>query len=90
MPVDSFEPNSWGLYQVHGNVFDWVEDCYHDSYTDAPTDGSAWTSGGACSRRVFRGGSWTADPVNLRSASRYRVSPDARTVGFRVGRTLTP
>jgi formylglycine-generating enzyme required for sulfatase activity len=92
MPVDSFEPNSWGLYQVHGNVYDWVEDCYHDSYTDAPTDASAWTSGGDCSRRVLRGGSWTADPVNLRSASRARDSTVLRGVrnGFRVARTLTP
>ena len=57
LPVKSFKPNPWGLYQVHGNVYDWVEDCYHDSYNGAPTDGSAWTSGD-CTYRVLRGGSW--------------------------------
>ena len=90
LPVDSFAPNSWGLYNVHGNVWEWVQDCYHDSYKGAPTDGSAWTAGD-CGRRVIRGASWGySDPWVLRSANRYQYSPGGRdtAVGFRVGRTL--
>jgi formylglycine-generating enzyme required for sulfatase activity len=90
-PVDAFPPNAAGLYQVHGNVWEWVEDCYHEDYTGAPADGSAWTSGD-CSRRVMRGGSWVTPPRDLRSAGRGRVSADYRvgSIGFRVGRMLTP
>jgi formylglycine-generating enzyme required for sulfatase activity len=89
VPVDAFPPNSWGLYQVHGNVYDWVEDCYYDSYADAPSDGSARVSGD-CSRRVVRGGSWYDYPGRLRSAYRDRNAADNRSYlfGFRVGRTL--
>ena len=72
LPVKSFKPNPWGLYQVHGNVYDWVEDCYHDSYNGAPTDGSAWTSGD-CTYRVLRGGSWGSYPLVLRAAFRTLV-----------------
>jgi formylglycine-generating enzyme required for sulfatase activity len=70
-PVDSFQPNPWGLYQVHGNVFDWTEDCWNESYQGAPTDGSAWTSGD-CNSRVARGGAWDTYPRHLRSAHRNR------------------
>jgi formylglycine-generating enzyme required for sulfatase activity len=89
--VDSFRPNPWGLYQVHGNMWEWTEDCYHDGYAGAPLDGSAWTSGD-CSRRVVRGGAWFNLPESLRSASR---SADAAADwdsldGFRIARTLTP
>jgi formylglycine-generating enzyme required for sulfatase activity len=91
LPVDAFEPNPWGLYQVHGNVWDWVEDCWHDSYQGAPADGTAWTIGD-CRSRVLRGGSWINYPLDLRSASRGMSSSDLRfsRTGFRVGRTLTP
>ena len=91
VPVDSFQPNPFGLYQVHGNVWEWTEDCYHDSYNGAPLDGSAWTTGD-CSRRVLRGGSWVDPPKNLRSAYRLRFITDFRSLifGFRLGRTLTP
>jgi formylglycine-generating enzyme required for sulfatase activity len=92
MPVDSFQPNPWGLYQVHGNVWEWTEDCWNGSYSGAPADGTAWT-GGDCSRRVLRGGSWDGDPQFLRSAFRSRKPPsDGRfsKFGFRFGRTLTP
>jgi formylglycine-generating enzyme required for sulfatase activity len=91
VPVDSFEPNPWGLYQVHGNVLEWTQDCYHDRYSGAPQDGSAWT-GGDCSDRVVRGGSWINNPAMLRSAGRYPVSPVVRiyNLGFRVVRMLTP
>jgi formylglycine-generating enzyme required for sulfatase activity len=90
-PVGSFSPNKLGLYDMHGNAWQWVEDCYHDSYTGAQSDGSAWTSGD-CSRRVLRGGSWSLYPRFLRSALRSRYSSDFRDVfsGFRLGRTLTP
>jgi formylglycine-generating enzyme required for sulfatase activity len=91
VPVDSFQPNPWGLYQVHGNVLDWVEDCYHDSYVGAPSDGSAWTTGD-CKDRVLRGGSWVHLPKSLRAADRFRDKSDVRYYyfGFRLGRTLTP
>ena len=72
-----------------GNVYQWVQDCYHGNYEGAPTDGSAWTSGD-CSNRVVRGGSWIYDPQGLRSAFRGGVTSDGRGsfLGFRVGRTL--
>jgi formylglycine-generating enzyme required for sulfatase activity len=91
LPVDSFEPNPWGLYQVHGNVWEWTQDCYHDSYAGAPSDGSAWTTGD-CSRRVVRGGSWGDSPQDLRSAVRGGGPAVNRNddLGFRVARTLTP
>lgn len=91
MPVNSFQPNPWGLYQVHGNVWEWLEDCLNDTYKDAPSNGSAWIAGD-CRRRVLRGGSWVSSPAQLRSASRYGVSPDGRVsnVGFRVVRDMMP
>jgi formylglycine-generating enzyme required for sulfatase activity len=91
LPVDSFMPNPWGLHQVHGNVWEWVEDCWHESYVGAPTDGSAWTTGD-CSYRVLRGGSWDKFPRSLRSAYRNWNRPGDRSssIGFRVARTLSP
>ena len=93
LPVDSFSPNPWGLYQVHGNVWEWVEDCYNKNYSGAPSDGSAWTSGD-CSLRVLRGGSWVNDPEHLRSANREGnttvVDVRVNLYGFRVARTLAP
>jgi formylglycine-generating enzyme required for sulfatase activity len=90
-PVGSFEPNAFGLYDMAGNVLQWLQDCYHDSYNGASTDGLAWTSGD-CSSRVLRGGSWGSGPRLLRSADRSGNSSDSRGngLGFRVGRTLTP
>ena len=90
VPVGSFRSNSVGLHEVHGNVWEWVEDCWHDSYEGAPSDGSAWASGGDCGKRVLRGGSWLIGPSFLRSAYRLRLSPGFRLsyVGFRVSRTL--
>jgi len=91
LPVDSFEPNPWGLYQVHGNVWDWTEDCRNDTYQGAPTDGAAWTSGN-CRLRVVRGGSWGNLPQHLRSAYRLKSSTGGRgsNQGFRLARTLNP
>ena len=84
LPVKSFQPNPWGLYQVHGNVWEWTEDCWHGNYHNAPGDGSAWTTGdcivsfaaarGSAIHRVFR------------AAFRYGYTPDIRddNIGFRV------
>ena len=90
-PVGRYEANGFGLHDVLGNVREWVEDCWNDSYDGAPTDGSAWESGD-CSRRVVRGGSWVNSPRNLRSADRYWNAAGYRysIFGFRVARTLTP
>ena len=91
VPVGSFAPNGFGLHDMHGNVWEWVEDCWNGSYTGAPADGSAW-EGGNCSRRVLRGGSWSSSPWGLRSAYRLRIGSGGRSVnlGFRVARTLAP
>jgi len=88
-PAGSFAANSFGLYDMSGNVWQWTEDCYHDSYVGAPTDGSAWTPGN-CSFHVLRGGSWRYDPMGLRTAARYRDTSDFRSglYGFRLARTL--
>jgi formylglycine-generating enzyme required for sulfatase activity len=88
-PVGSFAANKFGLYEMHGNVWQWVQDCYHSSYTGAPTDGSAWLDGD-CSRRLRRGGGWSYSPWILRSANRGADSPLNRSgfVGFRIARTL--
>src|SRR5262249_22763223 len=89
-PVGSFAANAFGLHDMHGNVFEWVEDCYHDNYDGAPKDGLAWTAGDNCFDRVGRGGSWINDPPDLRSAYRFGATSDlpGNHLGFRVGRTL--
>ena len=90
-PVGSFPPNGFGLYDMHGNVWEWVEDCWNGSYAGAPSDGVAWVSGD-CAERVLRGGSWSSYPGALRAAFRLRNSTGVRLNlnGFRVARTLTP
>ena len=89
LPVGSFAPNAFGLHDVHGNAWEWVEDCYNESYWGAPSDGSAWEDG-ACDYRVLRGGSWHFKPWQLRSAARYGYPIGNRNVhaGFRVARAL--
>jgi formylglycine-generating enzyme required for sulfatase activity len=89
VPVDSFSPNPWGLYQVHGNVWEWLEDCWNASYKGAPSDGSAWLTGD-CTNRNQRGGSWAYAPRYMRSARRNTVPADFRgnIQGFRVARSI--
>ncbi len=92
LKVGSFKPNSLGLYDIHGNAWEWVEDCWQDGYQDAPVDGSAHQGCGADASRVLRGGSWFNDPLWLRSANRDDITPANRTsgVGFRAARTINP
>lgn len=86
--VGGKKPNSLGLYDLSGNVYEWVEDCWHNNYTGAPTDGSAWleADGGDCKVRVFRGGSWLTGPGNLRASGRTGYGPGNRydLLGFRL------
>ncbi len=88
-PVGSFLPNRFGLFDMLGNVWQWVEDCYHAGYDGAPTDGSAWTSG-RCGYRMMRGGSWFSNPSHLRSAYRGGSSSGYRgdDLGFRIARPV--
>jgi formylglycine-generating enzyme required for sulfatase activity len=88
VPVGSLPANPWGLYEIHGNVNEWVQDAWHDSYVGAPTDGSAWESEEPGAARVFRGGSWYGNARYCRSASRIRRHPDDRNdnLGFRCAR----
>ena len=90
-PVGSFEPNAFGLHDVHGNVYEWVEDCWNGSYEGAPADGSAWLAGD-CESRIFRGGSWDDFPDDLRMALRVSTATGQRDgyYGFRVARPLDP
>lgn len=88
-PTGRFEANPFGLMDMAGNVSEWVEDCWHDSYARAPADGSAWVNEG-CERRVVRGGSWGSPPDRTRSAYRISGSPTTHTtqVGIRVAKDL--
>jgi len=88
VPVRSFPANRFGLHDMHGNVWEWTEDCWNESYNGAPMDGKPWTTGD-CSRRVLRGGSWYDIPQGLRSADRGRIFSTGRSNygGFRLART---
>ena len=90
VPVGSFLANPFGLHDVHGNVSEWVEDCWYDDYPGERLDSSARTTGGDCTRRVLRGGAWNAAPQDLRFSVRKNgaVATRSDAVGFRVGRTL--
>ena len=90
--VGSYRANGFGLHDVLGNVWEWVEDCWHGDYEGAPSEGEAWTSGEECGKRVLRGGSWSSGPRSLRSALRNWNSAGNRlnSYGFRIARTLAP
>jgi len=85
-PVGSFPPNAFGLHDMHGNVWEWCEDVWHENYEGVPTDGSAWETGRDHSYRLLRGGSWHDNAVWCRAALRDKGTPDYRdfNVGLRV------
>ncbi|WP_414576300.1 SUMF1/EgtB/PvdO family nonheme iron enzyme [Anabaena sp. CCY 9402-a] len=85
-PVGSFSPNAFGLYDMHGNVWEWCQDYGHSNYNEAPTDGSAWLAGGDNTLRLMRGGSWLSNPTNCRSTNRLRSAANLRGdyFGFRL------
>ena len=97
-PVDAFRPNPFGLYGLLGNNWDWTADCWHPSYVEAPSDGSAWISsgqdGGGCAKHVIRGGAWNNVPIFIRSAARNGAADSggeydySSLAGFRVARDL--
>nr|WP_281242397.1 formylglycine-generating enzyme family protein [Solimonas aquatica] len=91
-PVGSFKANPWGLYDMAGNVWEWVEDCWHNSYAEAPTQALAWNAGGGgdCSKHVNRGGGWGNHPRSMRAAARDADDGNATSdgLGFRVVRDL--
>lgn len=92
VPVGSFKPNPFGLYDTAGNVWEWLQDCWHKNYGGAPTDGSAWleAEGGDCRQRVVRGGSWCCGLRRLRSSSRVANYADFRDwdIGFRLAQDI--
>lgn len=91
-PVGSFKRNAFGLFDMHGNVSEWVEDSWHDTYNDAPSDSSAWLSDDPNADRVVRGGSWFSGARSVRSAYRFRYEPGFRhfNLGFRCAGVQEP
>ena len=87
--VGQYQPNAFGLYDMKGNVYEWVQDCWNNSYEGAPADGTGWSSGD-CGLRVVRGGAWAYGPWILRSASRHALPRWGRDtyLGFRLIRDL--
>jgi formylglycine-generating enzyme required for sulfatase activity len=90
-PMGSYQPNGFGLYDLIGNVYEWTQDCWNDSYSGAPANGSPWMSGD-CDRHILRGGSWPSQPRGLRSAFRrnFETGNRSNNFGFRIAKTLSP
>ena len=88
-PVGSFPANTWGLHDMHGNMWEWVQDCWNRDYNGAPSDGSAWISGD-CGLRVVQGGSWNSETSELRTTNRFKTKRSERYVnfGFRLAQDL--
>jgi formylglycine-generating enzyme required for sulfatase activity len=86
LDVGQFYPNAFGLFDMHGNVWEWCSDPYHSNYNGAPSDGSSWEIGGSENQRMLRGGSWKSDSSECSSSYRYYLSRDSRRndIGFRV------
>ena len=89
-PIGSFKPNNFGIYDTIGNVVERVEDCYHATYNDAPTNGEAWITGGDCTRGILRGGSWRFEPSSNYASARFGYDTTDRDAihGFRVARSF--
>lgn len=87
-PVSTKQPNPWGVYDMSGNVAEWVEDSFHDNYSGAPTDGSAWSGDGT--KHVYRGGGWNGPPPRVRAVYRNSETPNHRLnyIGFRLARMI--
>jgi formylglycine-generating enzyme required for sulfatase activity len=89
-PVGSFQPNAFGLYDMLGNVFEWVQDCWHPDYRGAPANGSAWLTQGDCTQHNLRGGSWFTSPTLVSTSARNRFEETYRSnsIGFRLVREI--
>lgn len=90
LPIGTLPPNRWGLFDMHGNVWEWVEDCWTSNATEMPVDGSAFARPGGCEVGVVRGGSWASGPTRLRSAMRLpqMILRHDENMGFRVALSL--
>jgi sulfatase modifying factor 1 len=90
LPVGSLKPNQWGIFDMHGNAWEWVEDCWTPTPTEIPTDGSAFLRPGSCEMGVMRGGSWAAGASRVRSATRWptKATSQYHNLGFRAALSL--
>ena len=87
-PVGQKKPNAFGLYDMHGNIWEWTQDVWHDNYLGAPTDGSAWIAGRDLSRRVVRGGSWSTEYTTSTRRNTHNIDYRVNFIGFRLARTV--